>query len=169
MVRQVKLELLEPQVPEVLLGLLGLQVHLALKDTLVSQAHLAQLDWPLGESLAHKVLLGPLVLMVRMEVKALPDLQVLLVLQVPGVYYFSYTIHVNGAHALVALYKNDKSVIFSYDEYNKGFLDQMSGSTVLLLDVNDTVYLQIPDEEANGVFAAENVHCTFSGFLIAST
>lgn len=89
--------------------------------------------------------------------------------QVPGVYYFSYSIHVNGAHALVALYKNGQPVMFTYDEYNKGFLDQMSGSAVLLLDEQDTVYVQIPDDEANGVFAAENVHCSFSGFLIAST
>ncbi|KAI9528773.1 hypothetical protein NQZ68_017372 [Dissostichus eleginoides] len=88
---------------------------------------------------------------------------------VPGVYYFSYNIHVNGAHALVGLYKNGQPVMFSYDEYNKGFLDQMSGSAVLLLDQQDTVFLQIPDEEANGVFAADNVHCSFSGFLIAST
>uniref|UniRef100_A0A1A8IW74 Collagen, type X, alpha 1 n=1 Tax=Nothobranchius kuhntae TaxID=321403 RepID=A0A1A8IW74_NOTKU len=95
--------------------------------------------------------------------------QVLLDLLVPGVYYFSYSIHVNGAHALVALYKNDHPVMFTYDEYNKGFVDQMSGSAVLLLDEHDTVYVQIPDDEANGVFAAENVHCSFSGFLIAST
>ncbi|KAK9534331.1 hypothetical protein VZT92_009401 [Zoarces viviparus] len=89
--------------------------------------------------------------------------------QIPGVYYFSYSIHVNGANALVALYKNGQPVMFTYDEYSKGFLDQMSGSAVLLLDEQDTVYVQIPDEEANGVFAAENVHCSFSGFLIAST
>jgi len=89
--------------------------------------------------------------------------------QVPGVYYFSYNMHVNGANALVALYRNDDPVMFTYDEYNKGFLDQMSGSAVLQLNENDTVYMKIPDDEANGVFAADNVHCSFSGFLIAST
>lgn len=89
--------------------------------------------------------------------------------QVPGLYYFSYHIHVNGANALVALYKNDEPVLFSYDEYNKGFLDQMTGSAVLMLNPGDRVYVQVPDEESNGIFAADNVHCSFSGFLIAST
>ncbi|KAK5853391.1 hypothetical protein PBY51_007179 [Eleginops maclovinus] len=89
--------------------------------------------------------------------------------QVPGLYYFSYHMHVNGANALVALYKNEEPVLFTYDEYNKGFLDQMSGSTVLMLHGGDRVYVQVPDEESNGIFAADNVHCSFSGFLIAST
>lgn len=89
--------------------------------------------------------------------------------QVPGLYYFSYHVHVNGANALVALYKNDEPVLFSYDEYNKGFLDQMTGSAVLMLNPGDRVYVQVPDEESNGIFAADNVHCSFSGFLIAST
>uniref|UniRef100_A0A671LF25 Collagen alpha-1(X) chain-like n=1 Tax=Sinocyclocheilus anshuiensis TaxID=1608454 RepID=A0A671LF25_9TELE len=89
--------------------------------------------------------------------------------QIPGIYYFSYSMHVNGANALVALYKNGDPIMFTYDEYNKGFVDQMSGSSVLQLNEQDTVYIQIPDDEANGVFAADNVHCSFSGFLIAST
>ncbi|KAG7264896.1 hypothetical protein CRUP_032587 [Coryphaenoides rupestris] len=89
--------------------------------------------------------------------------------QVPGLYFFSYHIHVNGANALVALYRNEEPVMFSYDEYNKGFLDQLSGSTVLMLQTHDRVYIQAPDEESNGIFAADNVHCSFSGFLIAST
>uniref|UniRef100_A0A4W4EIM8 C1q domain-containing protein n=1 Tax=Electrophorus electricus TaxID=8005 RepID=A0A4W4EIM8_ELEEL len=89
--------------------------------------------------------------------------------QVPGLYYFSFHMHVNGANALVALYKNSKPVLFSYDEYNKGFLDQMSGSAVLMLQPHDTVYIQVPDDESNGIYADDNVHCSFSGFLIAST
>ncbi|KPP79542.1 hypothetical protein Z043_100869 [Scleropages formosus] len=75
---------------------------------------------------------------------------------IPGIYYFAYHLHVNGANALVALYRNGEPVMFTYDEYNNGFLDQMSGSAVLLLNEHDTVYVQVPDEEANGVFAAEN-------------
>ncbi|KAG7244190.1 hypothetical protein INR49_004263, partial [Caranx melampygus] len=67
--------------------------------------------------------------------------------QVPGLYYFSYHIHVNGANALVALYKNEEPVVFTYDEYNKGFLDQMSGSAVLMLHPGDRVYIQVPDDE----------------------
>jgi len=89
--------------------------------------------------------------------------------QVPGLYYFSFHMHVNGANALVALYKNSEPVMFSYDEYNKGFLDQMSGSSVLMLDSHDTVYIQVPDDQSNGIYADENVHCSFSGFLIATT
>uniref|UniRef100_A0A8C2FDT7 Collagen, type X, alpha 1a n=1 Tax=Cyprinus carpio TaxID=7962 RepID=A0A8C2FDT7_CYPCA len=76
--------------------------------------------------------------------------------QIPGIYYFSFSMHVNGANALVALYKNGDPVMFTYDEYNKGFVDQMSGSSVLQLNEQDTVYIQVPDDEANGVFAADN-------------
>ncbi|KAG9347433.1 hypothetical protein JZ751_005000, partial [Albula glossodonta] len=47
--------------------------------------------------------------------------------QIPGVYYFAFHMHVNGANALVAMFRNGEPVVFSYDEYNKGFLDQMSG------------------------------------------
>lgn len=89
--------------------------------------------------------------------------------QVPGFYYFAFHMHVNGANALVALYRNNEPVLFSYDEYNKGFLDQMSGSTVLMLHTGDTVYVQVPDDQSNGIYADDNVHCSFSGFLIAST
>lgn len=89
--------------------------------------------------------------------------------QVPGLYYFSFHMHVNGANALVALYKNSEPVMFSYDEYNKGFLDQMSGSAVLMLHSDDTVFIQVPDDQSNGIYADENVHCSFSGFLIATT
>ncbi|MEQ2200568.1 hypothetical protein XENOCAPTIV_000144 [Xenoophorus captivus] len=89
--------------------------------------------------------------------------------QISGLYYFSFHMHVNGANALVALYKNEEPMVFIYDEYNKGFLDQMAGSAVLMLHQGDRVYIQVPDEESNGIFAADNVHCGFSGFLIAST
>uniref|UniRef100_A0A3B1K9M8 Collagen, type X, alpha 1b n=1 Tax=Astyanax mexicanus TaxID=7994 RepID=A0A3B1K9M8_ASTMX len=89
--------------------------------------------------------------------------------QIPGLYYFAFHMHVNGANALVALYKNSEPVLFSYDEYNKGFLDQLSGSAVLLLHAGDRVFVQVPDEQSNGIYADDNVHCSFSGFLIAST
>ncbi|GLD47935.1 collagen alpha-1(X) chain-like protein [Lates japonicus] len=195
-VNQVLLVLTVLQVKRDLLGLRALLVPLAIRDTQVSLVLLALLVWLLRVSPGLRVLpVFPvsLVLMEKLAQLALLVPQVhlaspikfdqivynaenhydpetgIFTCQVPGVYYFAYSIHVNGAHALVALYKNGQPVMFTYDEYNKGFLDQMSGSAVLLLDEQDTVYVQIPDDEANGVFAAENVHCSFSGFLIAST
>lgn len=80
MVRQGRLELPAPQVPEAQLGLLVPQVHLVLKDTQVSLAHPAQLDWPLRQSPALRVPLGSLVVMVRMVAKALLDFPAHLVL-----------------------------------------------------------------------------------------
>ncbi|KAB5562595.1 hypothetical protein PHYPO_G00019710 [Pangasianodon hypophthalmus] len=165
----VKQGLQVPQGQEELLVLLVHQVHQELKVTLVFLAHLVLQVLLLKEFLDHKVhqdFLDQMVPLVKVDNL---DLLAHLVLLIPGVYYFSYSMHVNGANALVALYKNEDPVMFTYDEYNKGFLDQISGSAVLQLNEQDTVYVQIPDDEANGVFAADNVHCSFSGFLIAST
>ncbi|MCI4382974.1 hypothetical protein PGIGA_G00021010 [Pangasianodon gigas] len=165
----VKQGLQVPQGQEELLVLLVHQVHQELKVTLVFLAHLVLQVLLLKEFLDRKVhqdFLDQMVPLVKVDYL---DLLAHLVLLIPGVYYFSYSMHVNGANALAALYKNEDPVMFTYDEYNKGFLDQMSGSAVLQLNEQDTVYVQIPDDEANGVFAADNVHCSFSGFLIAST
>ncbi|KAE8299102.1 Protein jagunal-like protein 1-A [Larimichthys crocea] len=62
----------------------------------------------------------------------------------PGIYYFAYHIHCKGANVWVALMRNNEPVMYTYDEYKKGFLDQASGSAVLPLQPGDTVYIRCP-------------------------
>ena len=87
--------------------------------------------------------------------------------KIPGIYYFSYHIHVKGTHAWVGLYKNGTPVMNTYDEYIKGYLDQASGSAVIDLTENDQVWLQLPNAGSNGLYSSEYVHSSFSGFLVA--
>lgn len=87
--------------------------------------------------------------------------------KIPGVYYFSYHVHVKGTHVWVGLYKNGTPTMYTYDEYSKGYLDQASGSAILELTENDQVWLQLPNAESNGLYSSEYVHSSFSGFLVA--
>lgn len=85
---------------------------------------------------------------------------------VPGVYYFSYHVHCKGGNVWVALMKNNEPVMYTYDEYKKGSLDQASGSAVLPLRRGDTVHMQLPSDQAAGLYAGQYVHSTFSGYLL---
>lgn len=85
---------------------------------------------------------------------------------VPGVYYFAYHIHCKGANVWVALMRNNEPVMYTYDEYKKGSLDQASGSAVLPLQRGDTVHVQLPSDQAAGLYAGQYVHSTFSGYLL---
>ncbi|KAK9537844.1 hypothetical protein VZT92_005421 [Zoarces viviparus] len=84
----------------------------------------------------------------------------------PGIYYFAYHVHCKGANVWVALMRNNEPVMYTYDEYKKGFLDQASGSAVLLLQPGDTVYIQLPSDQASGLYAGQYVHSSFSGYLL---
>lgn len=84
----------------------------------------------------------------------------------PGIYYFSYHVHCKGTNVWVGLYRNGEPVMYTYDEYKKGFLDQASGSAVLPLQPGDTVHLQLPSDQAAGLYAGQYVHSSFSGFLL---
>lgn len=86
--------------------------------------------------------------------------------EVPGVYYFAYHVHCKGGNVWVALFKNSEPVMYTYDEYKKGFLDQASGSAVLQLRPGDRVFLQMPSEQAAGLYAGQYVHSSFSGYLL---
>uniref|UniRef100_A0A8B9TB37 C1q domain-containing protein n=1 Tax=Anas platyrhynchos TaxID=8839 RepID=A0A8B9TB37_ANAPL len=85
----------------------------------------------------------------------------------PGLYYFSYHVHAKGTNVWVALYKNGSPIMYTYDEYQKGYLDQASGSAVIDLMENDQVWLQLPNSESNGLYSSDYVHSSFSGFLFA--
>jgi collagen type X alpha len=87
--------------------------------------------------------------------------------RMPGIYYFSYHVHVKGTHVWVGLYKNGTPIMYTYDEYTKGYLDQASGSAIIELTENDQVWLQLPNAESNGLYSSEYVHSSFSGFLVA--
>uniref|UniRef100_A0A8D0C9V8 Collagen type X alpha 1 chain n=1 Tax=Salvator merianae TaxID=96440 RepID=A0A8D0C9V8_SALMN len=87
--------------------------------------------------------------------------------RIPGLYYFAYHVHVKGTHVWVGLYKNGSPIMYTFDEYKKGYLDQASGSAVIDLMENDQVWLQLPNSESNGLYSSEYVHSSFSGFLFA--
>ncbi|XP_010222401.1 PREDICTED: collagen alpha-2(VIII) chain [Tinamus guttatus] len=88
---------------------------------------------------------------------------------VAGIYYFAYHVHVKGTNVWVALYKNNVPATYTYDEYKKGYLDQASGSAVLELKENDQVWVQMPSDQANGLYSTEYIHSSFSGFLLCPT
>lgn len=85
---------------------------------------------------------------------------------IPGIYYFAYHVHCKGANVWVALVKNNEPVMYTYDEYKKGSLDQASGSAVLPLQQGDTVHVQLPSDQAAGLYAGQYVHSSFSGYLL---
>ncbi|KAJ7324923.1 hypothetical protein JRQ81_017943 [Phrynocephalus forsythii] len=86
---------------------------------------------------------------------------------IPGVHYFAYHLTVYSADVKVSLYKKDKAVIITYDQYQKNDVDQASGSVLLHLEVGDEVWLQVYGEEENNGVYADNVNdSTFMGFLL---
>uniref|UniRef100_A0A8C5SID9 Collagen type X alpha 1 chain n=1 Tax=Laticauda laticaudata TaxID=8630 RepID=A0A8C5SID9_LATLA len=87
--------------------------------------------------------------------------------RIPGLYYFAYHVHVKGTHVWVGLYKNGSPIMYTFDEYKKGYLDQASGSAIVDLMENDQVWLQLPNNDTNGLYSSEYVHSSFSGFLFA--
>nr|QJB75263.1 adiponectin [Larimichthys crocea] len=85
----------------------------------------------------------------------------------PGVYFFTYHLTVYTKDARVSLFKNDKPVMFTYDQYHGGDVDQASGALIVRLQSGDEVRLQIyGDEDFGGVYADNTNDSTFSGFLL---
>lgn len=86
---------------------------------------------------------------------------------IPGLYYFSYHITVYMKDVKVSLYKKDKAVLFTYDQYQEKNVDQASGSVLLHLEVGDQVWLQVYGEgDHNGLYADNVNDSTFTGFLL---
>nr|XP_009508987.1 PREDICTED: adiponectin [Phalacrocorax carbo] len=89
------------------------------------------------------------------------------VCSIPGVYYFAYHLTVYLTDVKVSLYKKDKAVIFTYDQFQKNNVDQASGSVLLHLNAGDEVWLQVYGEGDNNGIYADNINdSTFMGFLL---
>lgn len=85
---------------------------------------------------------------------------------IPGVYYFTYDITVANKHLAIGLLHNGQYKIKTFDA-NTGNHDVASGSTVLHLQKDDQVWLQIFYSEQNGLFFDPFwTDSTFTGFLI---
>ncbi|XP_072352503.1 uncharacterized protein c1qtnf7 isoform X1 [Scyliorhinus torazame] len=85
---------------------------------------------------------------------------------IPGVYYFSYDITLANKHVAIALVHNGDYRIKTFDA-NTGNHDVASGSTVMYLQPEDEVWLEIFDNEQNGLFSDPNwTDSLFSGFLL---
>lgn len=87
----------------------------------------------------------------------------------PGIYYFSYHMHVKGTGLWVALYRNNVPTTYTFDEYKKGYIDQASGGAVLELQESDQIWVQMPSDQADGLYSTEYIHSSFSGLLLFPT
>lgn len=86
---------------------------------------------------------------------------------VPGTYYFAYHLTVYLSDVKVSLYRKDKAVIFTYDQFQSNNVDQASGSVLLHLSSGDEVWLQVyGNGDKNGVYADNLNDSTFMGFLL---
>ncbi|XP_067108108.1 adiponectin [Osmerus mordax] len=87
---------------------------------------------------------------------------------IPGVYYFTFHLTVQGEGLRVGLYRNGRVVSLTLDQYLTSDLDQASGSSVLTLAAGDQVWLEVygPEMENGAVFADITNDSTFTGFLI---
>ncbi|KAK6478559.1 adiponectin-like [Huso huso] len=86
---------------------------------------------------------------------------------IPGVYYFTYHLTVYLKDVKVSLYKSDKTIMFTFDQFQENNIDQASGSIILHLDTGEEVWLQVYGEEAYAGIYADNINdSTFSGFLL---
>ncbi|XP_051874553.1 adiponectin-like [Pristis pectinata] len=84
-----------------------------------------------------------------------------------GVYFFSYHITVYTKDVKVGLYKNNKVIIFTYDQFQSNDVDQAGGSVAVHLDEGDEVWLQVyGDNTFNGIYADNNNDSMFTGFLL---
>ncbi|KAL8207602.1 UNVERIFIED_CONTAM: Complement C1q tumor necrosis factor- protein 7 [Gekko kuhli] len=85
---------------------------------------------------------------------------------IPGIYYFSYDITLANKHLAIGLVHNGKFRIKTFDA-NTGNHDVASGSTVMYLQAEDEVWLEIFYTDQNGLFADPTwADSLFSGFLL---
>ncbi|XP_053315425.1 adiponectin-like [Spea bombifrons] len=86
---------------------------------------------------------------------------------IPGLYQFSYHLTVYVKDIKVGLFRNNKPVMFTFDQYQSNNVDQASGSVLLQLKVGDEIWLQIyGDENFAGVYGDNLNDSTFSGILL---
>ncbi|KAM4605958.1 adiponectin [Polymixia lowei] len=87
---------------------------------------------------------------------------------IPGQYYFTFHLTVQGEGVRVGLFRNGVVVSLTLDQYLSSDLDQASGAAVLSLTHGDQVWLQVygAGMEEGGVYADINNDSTFTGFLV---
>ncbi|XP_035271154.1 complement C1q tumor necrosis factor-related protein 7 [Anguilla anguilla] len=84
----------------------------------------------------------------------------------PGIYYFSYDITLANKHLAIGLVHNGQYRIKTFDA-NTGNHDVASASTVVYLNPEDEVWLEIFYTDQNGLFADPGwADSLFSGFLL---
>ncbi|MBN3307494.1 complement C1q tumor necrosis factor-related protein 7 isoform X2 [Amia ocellicauda] len=84
----------------------------------------------------------------------------------PGIYYFSYDITLANKHLAIGLVQNGQYRIKTFDA-NTGNHDVASGSTVIYLNPEDEVWLEIFYADQNGLFSDPSwADSLFSGFLL---
>lgn len=84
----------------------------------------------------------------------------------PGIYYFSYDITLANKHLAIGLVHNGQYRIKTFDA-NTGNHDVASGSTVIYLQPEDEVWLEIFFTDQNGLFSDPGwADSLFSGFLL---
>ncbi|KAG9330457.1 hypothetical protein JZ751_024431 [Albula glossodonta] len=84
----------------------------------------------------------------------------------PGVYFFSYDITLANKHLAIGLVQNGQYRIKTFDA-NTGNHDVASGSTIMYLNPEDEVWLEIFYTDQNGLFADPGwADSLFSGFLL---
>nr|XP_033813674.1 otolin-1 [Geotrypetes seraphini] len=87
---------------------------------------------------------------------------------IAGVYFFSYHLSVSSKSLRVALFHNGKIILQTLTGQSEHQICQASGSTLIHLNEDDKVWLQILNAYENGLIANESTDSVFSGFLIGS-
>ncbi|XP_005995571.2 inner ear-specific collagen-like [Latimeria chalumnae] len=82
---------------------------------------------------------------------------------VNGTYVFSYNLAVGNKFVRVGLFKNFRPVIKTTDNDET---DRISQLVILHLVAGDRLWLQVKDEDSNGIIVDADSHSTFSGFLL---
>ncbi|NP_001086249.1 adiponectin, C1Q and collagen domain containing L homeolog precursor [Xenopus laevis] len=86
---------------------------------------------------------------------------------IKGLYQFSYHLTVYMKDVKVGLYRNNKPIMFTFDQFQSNNVDQASGSVLLQLEVGDEIWLQIyGDESFSGIYGDNLNDSTFSGILL---
>ncbi|XP_072263836.1 adiponectin isoform X2 [Pyxicephalus adspersus] len=83
-----------------------------------------------------------------------------------GLYLFTYHLTVYMKDVKVGLYKNNKPIMFTFDQFQANNVDQASGSILLNLDVGDEVWLQVYGDEFGGIYGDNLNDSSFSGILL---
>ncbi|XP_061894432.1 complement C1q tumor necrosis factor-related protein 7-like isoform X1 [Entelurus aequoreus] len=84
----------------------------------------------------------------------------------PGIYHFSYHVTLANKHLAIALVHNGQYRLKTYDA-NTGNHDVASGSTLMHLDPEDQVWMEVFYKDQNGLFADQGwADSLFSGFLL---